>query len=156
MIDNMLGLTESYTVRKVSFQKEEIKQDHVEIPVVYEKDLPFSYRNKLHCSALIPIGVLAMTTTTTSFGLFEQIKPFLLPIVFDVGKIVFYINGAKAVYKMCNGDSKGAISKFKDASMGYALLIGLDGIMYFIENYVSQIANGLANASQVGMVIGLW
>lgn len=155
MIENIINLTEDYSVRRVSFNKEIEK---AEVPVIFEKDLSAYHQKQLrmNCSALVPIGALMLTEMTTSFGLFESIKPFLLPIVFDVGKIIFYTNGAKAVYKMCNGDSKGAIAKFKDVTMGYALLIGLDGIMYFIENYVSRIAEGLATASSIGTVVGLW
>lgn len=156
MINNILNLTENYTTQKYTFQKEEItiNPDKVEVPVVMENNLSEYKRKQLrmNCSMLVPIGAM-MLTGTTSFGLFEQIKPFLLPIVFDVGKIIFYTNGAKAVYKMCNGDAKGAIAKFKDVSMGYALLIGLDGIMYFIESYVGTIADGLAKAGAVGMVM---
>lgn len=144
MISNMLTLTEDYTTRKVITGNKK-ESEMVNVPVIFEKDLPKSVAVKMRSSA-IPI---AIATTFTAMqvgqgvGLWDSLAPIILPILYDAGRVLFYVNGAKAIYRMCGGDTKGAIRQFKDVAMGYALLIGLDGIMYFIETYVEAVKNGL-------------
>lgn len=131
------------------------------VPVIFEQNLPKNVAHKIKCSAL-PIAVGSALTFTQlaqvgTIGLFDKLAPVLLPILYDAGRIIFYINGAKAIYRMCGGDTRGAIRQFKDVAMGYALLIGLDGIMYFIEYYVDGVKDGLLEgvAQTTGMVINM-
>lgn len=145
MISNALNLTESYTTKKVKFGEKKEPKTVENIPVIFEKDLPQATAHKMKCSA-IPVvmgSALATAKVAGGTGLFDKLAPVLLPILYDAGRIIFYVNGAKAIYRMCGGDTKGAIRQFKDVAMGYALLIGLDGIMYFIEYYVEGLKDGM-------------
>ena len=145
MISNALNLTESYTTKKVKFGEKKELNVVENVPVIFEKDLPRATAHKMKCSA-IPVvmgSALATAKVAGGGGLFDKLAPVLLPILYDAGRIIFYVNGAKAIYRMCGGDTKGAIRQFKDVAMGYALLIGLDGIMYSIEYYVEGLKDGM-------------
>lgn len=162
MIDNVLNLQEGYTTKKVNFETS-VPNEMDSIPVVFEQDLPKSAIHKMKCSA-IPVAIGSALTFSQlaqaqigSTGLFNKLAPVLLPILYDAGRIVFYVNGAKAIYKISGGDTRGAIRQFKDVVLGYALLVGMDGIMYFIEYYVDGLKDGLleSGTQTIGMMINM-
>lgn len=154
-----MGLTENYSSHKIKFNQTALQK--VEVSEVIEEVDKASKGNKfkgvkMYCSALptalamIPFLVSARTT----YGLWEVAEPVILPLVFDTGRIVFYLNASSCVYKMCNSDSKGAIKQFKNVSLGYALLLSIDTIMYFIEFYVDGIKDTALTTMGMG-VLGL-
>ena len=153
MINNVLNLTENYSTHRIEMGKQ-AEVEIVNVPVLFEKDLSKPVALKMKCSA-VPVAIATGFTVmnmTGGVGLWDKLAPVLLPILYDAGRIIFYVNGAKAIYRMCGGDPKGAIRQFKDVAMGYALLIGLDGIMYFIETYVESMKEGLLDGTITGAV----
>jgi len=158
-MENILNLSENYTTKKIKFNTPTTIEESIQIPIIHEKDMPKFTKYKMKCSLapMVAMGTLATMKNATvgTIGLFDKIAPILLPILYDAGRIIFYVNGAKAIYSMCNGETRQAINKFKDVSLGYALLIGLDGIMYFIEYYVDGLKDGMLDgmAETVNMVV---
>lgn len=146
-MENILNLSESYTTKKIKFNTPTTVEESIQIPIIHEKNMPKFTNYKMKCSLapMVAMGTLATAKTVGvgTMGLFDKIAPVLLPILYDAGRIIFYVNGAKAIYSMCNGETRQAINKFKDVALGYALLIGLDGIMYFIEYYVDGLKDGM-------------
>ena len=154
MVTDFMNLTENYTTKKIMFNdlselpKAIITENEISIPVIYEHQLSPELRNKVRCSALVPLAItgtamLAQMTPVSDLGWTNMLLPLVMKFAVEAGRIIFYINGATALYKVTKGDTAGGFKQLKNAVIGYSLLISLDLGVYMIESYVNEAKNAV-------------
>ena len=154
-----LNLTEGVSSHKIDFSRASAISDAVvetSSELIIERGESKPKMIKMH-SGLLPTALMMgqfLVSSRSGYGLWPVAEPIILPLVYDTGRIVFYLNASSCVYKMCNSDSKGAIKQFKNVSLGYALLLSIDAIMYLIEYYVDGVKENAISAIGMG-VLGL-
>lgn len=169
MIDNILSLNESYTTIKKSTVAAKpfvpikdapfkVELDGKELEVMVKdydltkttpSEICSDFKRGLRMNSFVLPAVFLTTVSSNDFGLWSVMAPVIIPLLQDVARIVFYVNGARATYSFSKSDTRKAIQTLKDAIFGYAIIFGLEAIMIFIETYIDGMIDVILNQGMV-------
>lgn len=83
-----------------------------------------------------PTTLGAVVASTTFSKMFEEV---LLPLVLDIGTVLFQVGCIGGIYLIMRADAKGGTTKIKWAMVGYAMLKLLTVFTTMIDRIIANI-----------------